>query len=83
MLLLQVNAANLLTVVPTWFAGQTFVTPSLFVIEARCLPSLLCQDVYSYSMEYARSIDGNNYVTVLMNDNDWSLQQAADHVGLQ
>lgn len=34
-------------------------------------------------MEYARGIEGNNYVTVLMEDNDWSLQQASDHVGLQ
>jgi hypothetical protein len=34
-------------------------------------------------MEYARGIDGNNVVTVLMKDNNWTLQQAADHVGLQ
>nr|BCX55497.1 sesquiterpene synthase [Phanerodontia chrysosporium] len=38
-------------------------------------------DVYSYKMEQARGIDGNNIVTVLMHERGVDLQTAADLVG--
>ncbi|KZT07700.1 terpenoid synthase [Laetiporus sulphureus 93-53] len=38
-------------------------------------------DVYSYNMEQARGIDGNNIVTVLMRQKGINLQTAADLVG--
>ncbi|PCH42336.1 terpenoid synthase [Wolfiporia cocos MD-104 SS10] len=39
-------------------------------------------DVYSYNMEQAMGHTGNNVVTVLMNQNNWDLQTAVDHVGV-
>lgn len=39
------------------------------------------QDVYSYNMEQARGIGGNNIVTVLMEDRGVNLQSASDMVG--
>jgi len=39
-------------------------------------------DLYSYNMEQAMGHTGNNILTVLMNQYNWDLQQAADHVGV-
>src|SRR5438132_1256945 len=39
------------------------------------------QDVYSYNMEYARGIAGNNIVTVLMENKNIDIQDASDEVG--
>ncbi|EEB98168.1 hypothetical protein MPER_02372, partial [Moniliophthora perniciosa FA553] len=38
-------------------------------------------DVYSYNMEQAKGIGGNNIVTVLMKNKGMSLQAASDYVG--
>ncbi|KAK7044139.1 Sesquiterpene synthase 10 [Paramarasmius palmivorus] len=38
-------------------------------------------DVYSYNMEQAKGIGGNNIVTVLMKNRGMDLQTACDHVG--
>ena len=40
------------------------------------------QDVYSYAIEYARGIEGNNSVTVLMESKGLTVQEAMDHVAL-
>ncbi|OCH95452.1 terpenoid synthase [Obba rivulosa] len=40
-------------------------------------------DVYSYNMEQARGIGGNNIVTVLMHQKDIDVQAAADIVGIK
>lgn len=40
------------------------------------------QDIYSYSTEQATGQSGNNIVTVLMKENNLTLQQAADHIGV-
>ncbi|KAG6844953.1 hypothetical protein H0H87_002067 [Tephrocybe sp. NHM501043] len=44
---------------------------------------LVCwaNDVYSYDMEQSKGISGNNIVTVLMENNSMTLQEASDHVG--
>ena len=39
------------------------------------------QDVYSYSMEQARGIGGNNIVSVLMQEKKIGLQAASDRIG--
>ncbi|TFK27160.1 terpenoid synthase [Coprinopsis marcescibilis] len=46
---------------------------------------LVCwsNDVYSYDMEQAKGCAGNNVVTVLMEENSMSLQEASDRVGDQ
>ncbi|EMD34166.1 hypothetical protein CERSUDRAFT_98094 [Gelatoporia subvermispora B] len=40
-------------------------------------------DVYSYNMEQAKGIGGNNIVTVLMQEEDIDVQAAADKVGVK
>ncbi|KAG6854388.1 hypothetical protein C0991_007379 [Blastosporella zonata] len=44
---------------------------------------LVCwaNDVYSYDMEQSKGISGNNIITVLMENNGMTLQEASDHVG--
>lgn len=39
------------------------------------------QDVYSYDMEQSRGLTGNNVVTVLMQENELTLQEASEYVG--
>lgn len=41
----------------------------------------LLKDLYSYSMERAKGLDGNNFITVAMQDKGLKLQDAADYVG--
>ncbi|EJD35083.1 terpenoid synthase [Auricularia subglabra TFB-10046 SS5] len=38
-------------------------------------------DIYSYRAERAAGLEGNNYMTVLMKEKNFSLQQAGDYVG--
>lgn len=44
---------------------------------------LVIQDIYSYSMEEAKGIHGNNIVTVLRTEYDISLQEASNLVGVR
>ena len=39
------------------------------------------QDVYSYDMEQSKGLTGNNVVTVLMQENGLTLQEASEYVG--
>lgn len=41
------------------------------------------QDIYSYDVEQSKGHTGNNIVTVLMQENNTSLQRTADYIGLQ
>jgi len=39
------------------------------------------QDIYSYDIERSKGLEGNNILTVLMQENGYTLQQAADRAG--
>jgi len=43
----------------------------------------LSNDLYSYKMEYKRGLEGSNYISVLMREQNLSLQDAVDHMGVQ
>ena len=46
---------------------------------------LLCsfpQDVYSYDMEQAKGLAGNNIITVLCHEKNFDIQAASDYVGI-
>lgn len=45
------------------------------------LTPLADQDVYSYDVEQSRGQAGNNIVTLLMNENETSLQETVDYIG--
>jgi len=40
------------------------------------------QDIYSYDVERSKGLEGNNILTVLMQENGYTLQQAADRAGV-
>lgn len=54
-------------------------------LDTRPLISLLCsfpQDVYSYDMEQARGLNGNNIITILCHEKKIDIQAASDYVGI-
>ncbi|THV01930.1 terpenoid synthase [Dendrothele bispora CBS 962.96] len=60
------------------FDDSTFQEVFLTAVDLVCWSN----DVYSYNMEYAKGIHGNNIVTVLMKTYNFDLQTSCDYVGL-
>jgi hypothetical protein len=53
--------------------------------DTRPLISFLClfpQDVYSYDMEQAKGLNGNNIITILCHEKKIDIQAASDYVGI-
>ncbi|KAF9484331.1 terpenoid synthase [Pholiota conissans] len=50
---------------------------------AACDHVCWANDLYSYNMEQAKGHTGNNIVTVLMEENNTSLQETVDYIGVQ
>ncbi|KAK7463069.1 hypothetical protein VKT23_007655 [Stygiomarasmius scandens] len=50
-------------------------------IDLVCWSNASPHDIYSYNMEQAKGLDGNNVVTVLMKTYDFDLQTACDYAG--
>ncbi|RDB26083.1 Linoleate 10R-lipoxygenase COP4 [Hypsizygus marmoreus] len=60
------------------FEDPTFMEIYWAAVDLVCWAN----DVYSYDMEQSKGIDGNNIVTVLMKNNNITLQEASDYVGV-
>ncbi|EPQ52751.1 terpenoid synthase [Gloeophyllum trabeum ATCC 11539] len=59
------------------FEDHTFMS----LYWAACDMVCWSNDVYSYNMEQAKGIGGNNIVTVLMQAKNFTLQEASDYIG--
>ncbi|KAF9818594.1 hypothetical protein IEO21_02699 [Rhodonia placenta] len=60
------------------FEHPVFMRMHLAAVDMVCWSN----DLYSYKMEQLSGLTGNNVLTVLMEQNHWTLQQASDHVGV-